>query len=67
MTYTVQKVLAWHNRSKLGHRRRRWAKTTVLHSGPYPSLEEAVKVRASLNSGKKQQQYWVLDSKGQVC
>ena len=68
MTYTVSRVHEWHRiaHGTRKHPIRRWAKTTTLHSGPYASLEEAVKVRASLNSGKKQQEFWVLDEKGRV-
>lgn len=67
MTYIVAEVTEWHRiaHGTRKHPIRRWAKTTVLHS-KHTDLQEAVSVRSSLNSGHKQQRYWVLDERGKV-
>jgi len=63
MIYLVAEVHIWHKMK--GHSLRKVAKTSTLHSR-YISQEEARKVRASLNSGHKQQRYWVLNLRGHV-
>jgi len=63
MSYTVSQVHSWHRMK--GHDLRKVAKTTTFHSR-HVNLEEARRTRSSLNSGHKQQRYWVLDDKGRV-
>ena len=67
MSYIVAEVHEWHRiaQGTRKHPIRRWAKSTTLHSR-HTDLKEAQSVRSSLNSGHKQQRYWVLDEKGKV-
>lgn len=64
MTYIVAEVHAWHPMK--GHGLRKVAKTTTLHSR-HTNLKEAVSLRSSLNAGRKQQRYWVLDESGRIA
>ena len=63
MIYLVAEVYTWHKMK--GYDLRKVAKTSILHSR-HTSQEEARKVCSSLNSGHKQQRYWVLDKEGKI-
>lgn len=59
--YIVARVTRWHG-GKFG----RSAAKTVSVQLRTSNLTEATDRRRSLNMGRKQQRYWVLDEKGRV-